>query len=182
MALELILRRYDSDSRRGVTLADSLIHTLGYADDAALTEDGEEEGIQRLAERVTSITSGSRAGADMDINLDKTKTLHVRRQDAVSKTANAEADEVCAFTCPHLLCGHKFLNSKGMKIHASRCKWKDEFKVRKIMDVRGNITTRQYLIRWEGYSEDYDTWEPRSHVHPDLIKDFEIENDHYDFA
>ena len=41
MVLEIILRRYDSDSRRGVTLTDSLIHTLDYADDTALTEFGD---------------------------------------------------------------------------------------------------------------------------------------------
>ena len=157
MALELILRRYDSDSRRGVTLAESLVHTLGYADDAALTEFGDEEGIQRLTSRVTSIASGSRADADMEINVDKTKTLHVCEQDTVSKTTNEEAEEVCAFTCPHLHCGHKFLNAAGMRIHASRCKWKSEFKVQKILDIRGNTTTRQYLIRWDGYSADSDT-------------------------
>ena len=117
----------------------------------------------------------------MEINVDKTKTLHVRTQDAISKTTSEEVNDVCAYTCPHLQCGHKFLNAKGMKIHASKYKWKNEFKVQKIMGIRGNITTRQYLIRWDDYSEDFDTWEPRSNIHPDLIKDFEIENGHYDF-
>ena len=56
MTLELILRRYDSNARRGVQLADSLIHILGvYADDAALTEFGDEEGTQRLPSRVKII-------------------------------------------------------------------------------------------------------------------------------
>ena len=118
---------------------------MGYADDAALTELGEEEGIQRLSSRVTSIVSGSRTDTDIEINVDKTKTLNVRsQQDTASETINGEANNnVCAFTCPHLHCGHEFLNVKGMIIHEIRCKWENEFKVHKIMGIRGVITTRQ---------------------------------------
>ena len=36
---------------------------------------------------------------------------------------------------------------------------------------------RQYLIKWKGYSDV--TWEPRSHLHPEAIKDYEMANGRY---
>lgn len=38
LALELILRRYDSRDDKGVTFAEMILHTLGYADDVAIIE------------------------------------------------------------------------------------------------------------------------------------------------
>ena len=71
-----------------------------------------------------------------------------------------------------------------MRIHASRCEWRNEFEVEAIVGHRGPTVTRQYLIRWEGYrctlyGEEYDTYEPRSNVYPDLIKDYEMEKGVY---
>ena len=60
VALELILRRYDDEKDKGVTLADALIDVLGYADDAVMAEDGDEEVIQRISRRVTCISKGSK--------------------------------------------------------------------------------------------------------------------------
>ena len=78
LALELILRRHDNFPDKGVPLAGVIIHTLGYADDAALLDFGDEEGIKRASLRVTSIAVGSTKDADMDISIAKTKVLHVR--------------------------------------------------------------------------------------------------------
>ena len=102
LALELILRRHDQMAAKGVPLADTVIHTLGYADDAALLDRGDTVGIARATARVTSIAAGSRADADMSISLEKTKVLHVRAQDVVSATTSAEARKVCKFVCPHI--------------------------------------------------------------------------------
>ena len=41
---------------------------------------------------------------------------------------------------------------------------------------------RQFKIRWKGYQEEDDTWQRRSDLHPDAIKDFEIENNLYDHS
>jgi len=67
-----------------------------------------------------------------------------------------------------------------MLTHAGKCKWSNEFKVDRILACRGKPWARQYKIRWDGYSEKWDTWEPRSHLHPEAIADFEKANDLYD--
>lgn len=114
LALELILRIHDQIEDKGVPLADVIIHTLGYADDAALIDRGDDEGIARATERVTSIAAGSRADADMEISITKTKALHVREQSAVTPTTDDEAKKVCKFTCPHANCKFQFKTKLGM--------------------------------------------------------------------
>ena len=42
---------------------DTIIHTLDYADDVALIDNGDAEGTTRTSERVTSISKGSREDA-----------------------------------------------------------------------------------------------------------------------
>ena len=104
MALELIMRCHDTAGpNKGVKLTDTLIHVLGYADDAVILEDGTTEGQQQLETRVNSISKGSKEDADiMLLNADKTVVMHVRAQDEVSPTTQEEDQEVCKFTCPHL--------------------------------------------------------------------------------
>ena len=180
LALEFILRSHDPAVHgQGVPLADALIRLLGYADDVAVPEEGDDEGIVRVEKRVNSIADGSDKDADMKVNVDKTVVLHVRAQDETSPTSPDEAKAVCKFRCPHLNCGFMFLTKHGMQVHAGRCKWKDEFEVDCIVGHRGPIVARQYKIRWKGYSEEYDTFEPRSNIHPELIKDYEIDNNVY---
>ena len=91
IALEFILRDYDTVSGKGVSLGTSCIHTLGYADDLALTDSGDADGISKATSRVSAIAEGSRCDADMQVKLAKTKILHVRAQDPVSETTNEEA-------------------------------------------------------------------------------------------
>ena len=179
LALELILRRHDDFADKGVPLADAIIHTLAYADDAALAEEGNTQGIQRLTDRVTAISRGSNRDADMFINIDKTKVLHVLQQDPVTSTTADEAKKICKFTCPHHNCGFKFFTKRGMRIHAGKCEWENEFEVDRILMFQGPITARRYKIRWKNFSEEHDTWEPRTNLHPELIKDFEIANNVY---
>ena len=63
-----------------------------------------------------------------------------------------------------------------------RCSWKDEYEVDKIVGHRGAMVSRQYKVRWKDYSSDFDTWEPRSNLHPSLIKEYEVSNNVYDFT
>ena len=93
LALELILRRHDKVADKGVTLAGVIFHTLGYADDAALLDLGDEAGIKRATKRVTKIAEVSLKDADMIMSIDKTKSLHVREQEATSPTTPAEASK-----------------------------------------------------------------------------------------
>ena len=47
--------------------------------------------------------------------------------------------------------------------------------VEKIMNVRGRGKNKKYLIKWIGYADSENSWEPAySFAHlPDLIKEFE---------
>ena len=40
LALEIILRKHDSRSDKDISLAQTILHTLGYADDVVLLEEG----------------------------------------------------------------------------------------------------------------------------------------------
>ena len=66
-----------------------------------------------------------------------------------------------------------------MLVHAGRCEWGNEFEVERILACRGPPCARQYLIRWKNYQQEDDTWEPRSNLHPEVIKEFETENNLY---
>ena len=180
LALELILRRHDAIAGKGASLGSTTLHSLGYADDVALIDQGDQVGIQRATARVTGIANGSRDDTDMEISVPKTKVLHVRRQDSVSSTTSDEAKKVCKHICPHLNCGHRFLTKRGAMIHAGRCKWANEFVVERILDCEGVPTNRKYLIKWEGYSNDHNTWEPRRNIHPAAIIEFEKANGFFD--
>ena len=180
MALELIMRCHDAASaNKRVKMADIMVHLLGYADDAVILEDGSPSGIQRVGERVNAISTGSKEDADMLLNTDKTEVMNIRNQDEVTPLLKEEALDACKFICPHLNCGFKFFTKAGMKIHAGTCDWKEEFEVDHILDHRGPVTARQYLIRWKDYSPKYDTWEPRNNIHHELIREYELANGAY---
>ena len=78
LALEAILRAHDTHPHKGVPFGGEMLHTLGYADDAALLDTSTEVA----AARVTQIAKGSVKDADMQINVSKTKCVHVCRQEA----------------------------------------------------------------------------------------------------
>src|SRR5579863_5556731 len=52
---------------------------------------------------------------------------------------------------------------------------KQEWEVERIVAMRlfGHNKKHQYCVRWKGYSEAHDTWEPVSNIHaPDLVAAF----------
>ena len=119
MALELILRRHDTTPDKGVPLAETVIHTLGYADDLALVDDGDAEGIANSTTRVSSISKGSEEDADMTLSIPKTKVMHVRQQDAVSPMTDQEENNACKFICKHPGCD-KALREAGASVKTRR--------------------------------------------------------------
>ena len=51
----------------------------------------------------------------------------------------------------------------------------EEYEVEQILDTRlfGRWKKRQYLIKWKGYAEAHNSWEPEENVNaPELVKEF----------
>lgn len=106
-------------------------------------------------------------------------TLHVRQQEKISKTTVSEAKRLCKFKCPHLNCDHTFLTKRGMMIHAGTCQWKDEYEIERVLNHRGPITNRSYLVKWKGYSDDENSWVSRLNLHHQIIKEYELKSGAY---
>ena len=119
----------------------------------------------------------------MEISIEKTEVMQVSEQDRVAPATVAELKSVCKFECPHAGCSRVFHNAHGCKCHAGKCRFKNFYAVDKILAVRGDTgsTKREFLIRWQGYGPEDDQWEPRKHIHPDLIKEFLMSNNLYDY-
>jgi hypothetical protein len=49
----------------------------------------------------------------------------------------------------------------------------EKYSVEVIMNVRGSGKSRRYLVAWEGYGEEEQTWEPAAHLDDQLVADFE---------
>jgi hypothetical protein len=47
------------------------------------------------------------------------------------------------------------------------------YEVERIIAARGAGRARQYLVKWEGWSEAENTWEPRSNLHPSTVTAYE---------
>ena len=180
LALEALLRKHDSNPRKGVPFGGTTVHTLGYADDAALLDVSPEVAT----ERVTAIAAGSKTDADMEISVSKTKVMHIRRQEECSPVTDLEAKAQAKFVCPHIDCNYVFNNKHGLKVHASKCKKKDHFTADKILEVFGatGSASRRFKVWWAGYGADEDTWEPFSNLPPHMIKEFLLSNNLYDHA
>ena len=66
-----------------------------------------------------------------------------------------------------------------MTIHVGTCPWTNEYLLDRILDFKGAVTNRKYLVRWTDYGPDADGWLPRSNLHPQAIKDYEQESGNY---
>ena len=98
--------------------------------------------------RVSAIAQGSRSDADMEISIDKTKVMHVCPQGKVTATTATEAKKVCKHKCTHPGCNKVFHTARGAKCHAGKCRWKQYYIIDRILQVRGSIGNREFLIKW----------------------------------
>ena len=78
LVMEQIFHVHDDPSPAGTTLGNYLhVGVLGYADDTAIVSHSAELMTERLS---NIISRGSRTDTDMEIHKDKTKNMHVERQ------------------------------------------------------------------------------------------------------
>ena len=131
------------------------LRVLGYADDAALTE----ERIQEMTERLTKVGNKSKEKADMQIRMDKTFSHHVQEDDqtiTVTQEEIAKAQEKFAHKCD--FCDRKFKTLAAMRIHRDKCPYNyattdEAFEVEEIVGVFGRINSRWFRVKYAGYSE-----------------------------
>ena len=94
------------------------IDDLEYADDAGLLD----EDTTQASQRVSSISSGSKKDASMEISIPKTKALHIHKKVCVSETTEAEIAELhLKHKCSD--CSRDFPTARGLAIH--RARWCD---------------------------------------------------------
>ena len=163
LAMEQIFRVHDP-SPAGMTVGNYLhVGVLGYADDAAIAS----TSVDLLTERLRSIQAGSEADADMQINVTKTKTMHVEKPEKISapaisaiKETEATYKNACTF------CDRKFKTVRGLKIHmaSASCNCQhgltdESFEVQRINAVFGTVQQRWYRVEWVNHPGK-DKWEP----------------------
>ncbi|KRZ19662.1 NAD(P)H-hydrate epimerase, partial [Trichinella pseudospiralis] len=83
-------------------------------------------------------------------------------------------DEKFELHLPQYSEGHDYiLLSTTDSIHNMARERNDIFMADCIMNERIRKGKKEYLVRWEGYSEEYDTWEPAAHIlGQELLKEF----------
>ena len=59
-------------------------------------------------------------------------------------------------------------------MHEGRCEWKNELSLDRIVAHKNDILQRKYLVKWKGYGDDENTWEPHDHLHHEVIKEYEL--------
>ena len=91
------------------------VSSLEYADDAGLIDDN----VQQASARLSSISSGSRNDAAMDISIPKTKAMHIHEQVKVSET---ETHEIAALKLKHVCpaCTRDFTTKRGLSQHQAK--------------------------------------------------------------
>ena len=161
LAMEQVFRLHDP-SPAGVSIGNYLqIGVLGYADDAALTS----LSADRMNQRLSSVSRGSKADADMDIHKGKTKNMVVERQakmqlptEAAVKKMEATYAHECEF------CGRRCKTARGLKIHKAACNKQhgltdEEYIIERINATFGTPQDRWYRVEWQGHPGK-DSWEP----------------------
>ena len=68
--------------------------------------------------------------------------------------------------------------SEGERVHQKEKRKKEkEYEIESIIDSRVDDGNRLYRVRWKGYDETQDTWEPLGHFKKvSLIRDFHKKN------
>jgi len=54
----------------------------------------------------------------------------------------------------------------------TKAKEPETYLIEKILDVKGRGKNRKFLVKWLGYSNDFNTWEPEDALPSELVEDF----------
>ena len=165
LALDQLVQSLDKGGQ-GVKVTIHELRVLGYADDAALTD----ETVTAMTKRLTLFANESRARADMKVKPTKTFTQIVQRQTTVATPTAGEIEKVEAkykHKCPYSKegCKARFKTKHGMMVHRASCNFgysttEKKFKVEKITAVFGKSERKLYKVRWQNYPDpSEDTWE-----------------------
>ena len=166
LAIEQIFRVHDN-CPTGVKMGNYLhVGVLGYADDVAIVSHASEaDASVELTTRLQKIDEGSRKDADMTINADKTKNMHVAKQ---GKLAPPQISDIKAteetFKHQCTFCPRRFKTARGMKIHMASCDCQHglsdkSFVVKRINSVFGTVQQRWFRVEWADHPGE-DKWEP----------------------
>jgi hypothetical protein len=134
------------------------VHSLFYADDAALISASAEDASARL----TALKKGMEELSDMLIHWGKTKAMHAQQTIEVAKPNAAEyqekeAKDLLVAKCEG--CDQSFVNKAGLHVHQRSCDlWQrmgeKEWPVERVIEARGTAEQRFYFVQWKG------DWEP----------------------
>ena len=152
LALDNLIQLYDK-AGKGVKYGPELeFRVLGYADDAALTE----ERIEEMTVRLTTLADKSLQEADMKIRMDKTYSQHVKIQEAqkVNEAEMMKAQQKFKVKCD--FCDRRFKTDGAMHTHRAACPYNYDttdkaFEVEDIVGVFGRIGARWFLVKYAGY-------------------------------
>ena len=130
------------------------VHSLFYADDAALINASAEDASIRLE----ALQKGLLEMADMLVHWGKTKTMHAQQTIEVAKPAAQEYLQKEATNLLHAKCegcGESFVNQRGLHVHQRSCElWQrmateKEWPVERVLEARGTADRRFYYVRWK---------------------------------
>ena len=111
--LDSVLQRCEGN---GIMMGKISLEDLGYADDLGMLENTVENATAKLQ----SLNQQSMS-AGMEINVGKTKAMHIMKKERVTTTTTQDVKEMnFQHPCPN--CGREFPTAHGMKIHMARAK------------------------------------------------------------
>ena len=178
LALDQMIQDVDNDGQGVKVGIIKEMRVLGYADDAAMIG----PNVEQMTVRLTKFADACKARADMELKMSKTYSHHVCRQVKVGAATPQEIEvkeqeyEFPCFFCEAGGCDTRFKTEGDMLRHATTCDFNyavssKYYEVDRILKVYGKARRKLFLVRWEGYTEEDDSWVTEHSLLRDGCKD-----------